>query len=96
MYPLLRSGSSSVVTRRRQDPVARYHAYQRSWLIHSTPGENARRVLRWNIKTAMMHREVPLLQRNSAEVARLLGPYASAYLEEERKRRIKALKVSNI
>ncbi|KAK4473381.1 hypothetical protein MN116_004538 [Schistosoma mekongi] len=91
---LQRSVSSN--THKRHDPVARYHSYQRSWSIHSTPGENARRALRWNIKAAMMHREIPLLQRNSAEVARLLGPYALAYLEQERHRRIKALKLDYI
>ncbi|VDP23019.1 unnamed protein product [Schistosoma margrebowiei] len=84
---------STITQRQKQDPVTKYHSYQRSWSIHSTPGENARRVLRWNIRTAMMHREIPLLQRNSSEVIRLLGPYASAYLEQERQRRIKALQV---
>ncbi|CAH8498089.1 unnamed protein product [Schistosoma rodhaini] len=87
---------STSTHRQKQDPVAKYHSYQRSWSIHSTPGENARRVLRWNIRTAMMHREIPLLQRNSAEVIRLLGPYASVYLEQERQRRIKALKLDYI
>ncbi|TNN07716.1 Hydrolethalus syndrome protein 1 [Schistosoma japonicum] len=91
---LQRSVSSN--THKRHDPVTRYHSYQRSWSIHSTPGENARRVLRWNIKAAMMHKEIPLLQRNSAEVARLLGPYALAYLERERHRRIKALQLDYI
>lgn len=87
---------STSTYRQKEDPVAKYHSYQRSWSIHSTPGENARRVLRWNIRTAMMHREIPLLQRNSAEVIRLLGPYASVYLEQERQRRIKALKLDYI
>ncbi|CAH8429058.1 unnamed protein product [Schistosoma guineensis] len=87
---------STITQRQKQDPVTKYHSYQRSWSIHSTPGENARRVLRWNIRTAMMHREIPLLQRNSSEVIRLLGPYASAYLEQERQRRIKALQLDYI
>ncbi|CAH8428592.1 unnamed protein product [Schistosoma turkestanicum] len=83
-------------THRRQDPVARYHTYQRIWSVRSAACENARRLLRWNIRTAMMHKEIPVLQRNSAEVIRLLGPYASTYLEHERQKRIKSLQLDYI
>ncbi|OON18446.1 kinase domain protein, partial [Opisthorchis viverrini] len=76
---------------RRLDPVSRYHSYRRSWLTYRAPGEDARRVLRWNIKTAMMHREVPLLQRNFAEVVELFGESAADYLRRERQHNLKAL-----
>lgn len=76
---------------RRKDPVSRFQSYQRIWLTHLVPGEDARRVLRWNIKTAMMHREVPLLQRNLAEISHLFGRNAVAFLERERARHLKSL-----
>ncbi|KAA3679824.1 uncharacterized protein DEA37_0008844 [Paragonimus westermani] len=81
---------------RRQDPVSRYHSYQRSWLTHLVPGEDARRILRWNIKTAMMHREVPLLQRNFAEVTQLFGRDAALFLKRERERNLKALQLNYV
>ncbi|CAL8106095.1 unnamed protein product [Calicophoron daubneyi] len=81
---------------KRHDPVSRYHTYQRSWLSHLVPGENARRILRWNVKTAMMHREVPLLQRNVAEVSRLLGASAAQILEQERQRHLKTFEMDYI
>ncbi|TGZ73256.1 hypothetical protein CRM22_001626 [Opisthorchis felineus] len=80
----------------RLDPVSRYHSYRRSWLTYRAPGEDARRVLRWNIKTAMMHREVPLLQRNFAEVVELFGESAADYLRRERQHNLKALNLSYI
>ncbi|VDP92824.1 unnamed protein product [Echinostoma caproni] len=76
---------------RKQDPVSRYHSYQRSWLSNQIPGEDARRALRWNVKTAMMYREVPVLQRNLSEVTRLFGPRVATMLAKERQRKLKAL-----
>ncbi|KAF5399870.1 hypothetical protein PHET_06618 [Paragonimus heterotremus] len=100
-----RRHSSTLITRRptpgipqnrRQDPVSRYHSYQRSWLTHLVPGEDARRILRWNVKTAMMHREVPLLQRNFAEVTQLFGRDAALFLKRERERNLKALQLDYV
>ncbi|THD26547.1 hypothetical protein D915_002400 [Fasciola hepatica] len=88
--------SVSVSRLRRQDPVSRYHSYHRTWLSHLAPGEDARRILRWNIKTAMMHREVPVLQRNLGEVTRLFGPHVAAMVARERQQNLKALNLDFI
>ncbi|KAF8569389.1 hypothetical protein P879_04783 [Paragonimus westermani] len=93
---IARRPTSGIPKNRRQDPVSRYHSYQRSWLTHLVPGEDARRILRWNVKTAMMHREVPLLQRNFAEVTQLFGRDAALFLKRERERNLKALQLDYV
>jgi hypothetical protein len=61
----------AAISRRKSDPVARYHGYRHFWSTFRVPGEDNRDRLRWNLRVTLSQEDSP--KRNKVYIDFVIG-----------------------